>query len=193
MSVDLVVDADGHCNEPVAGLAEWLPREYASRAPIVVKDNLGQTRKIVEGRVWAKSEGLGPGVSGPFAPHIKQSRPGMEDPVLRLADMDEEGIDVAVIFGTPIALSVNGLHDAGLAGALCHGVNRWLVEEYLVPDPARLKGVGLIPCQDPQAAVRELEFLARQESIVSAMLPSKVYGINMGGRRFDSIFAAAGE
>ena len=191
MSVDLVVDADGHCNEPVAGLAEWLPREYASRAPIVVKDNLGQTRKIIEGRLWAKSEGLGPGVSGPFAPHIKHSRPGMEDPAQRLPDMDEEGIDVAVIFGTPIALSVNGLQDKGLAGALCHAVNRWLVE-YCSADRKRLKGVGLIPCQDPPAAAKELAFLA-QQGIVSAMLPNNVYGVNLGDRRFDPIYAAAQE
>ena len=109
----------------------------------------------------------------------------------RLPDMDEEGIDVAVIFGTPIALTVNGLQDKGLAGALCHAVNRWLVE-YCAPDPKRLKGVGLIPCQDPPAAVKELEFLA-QQGIVSAMLPNNVYGINLGDRRFDPIYAAAQE
>ena len=105
--------------------------------------------------------------------------------------MDEEGIDVAVIFGTPIALTVNGLQDKGLAGAMCHAVNRWLVEEYCAADPQRLKGVGLIPCQDPAAAARELEFLAQQHGIVSAMLPTNVYGINLGDRRFDPIYAAA--
>src|SRR5438309_211593 len=86
---------------------------------------------------------------------VEPSRPGMSDPVQRLPDMDEEGIDVAIIFGTPIALTVNGLQDKGLAAALCHGVNRWLVE-YCAPEPKRLKGVGLIPCQDPTVAAREL-------------------------------------
>ncbi|HTE87214.1 MAG TPA: amidohydrolase family protein, partial [Dehalococcoidia bacterium] len=108
-----------------------------------------------------------------------------------LKDMDEEGIDVAVIFGTPVALTVNGLADKGLAQAMCHGVNRWLVEEYLPADSKRLKGVGLIPCQDPAAAATELEFLAKQAGIVSAMLPTNVYGINMGDRRFDPIYATA--
>jgi predicted TIM-barrel fold metal-dependent hydrolase len=192
--VDLVIDADGHCSEPTDELTRWLAPEYADRAPVSVTDHRGRTKTLIEGRPTSKSEGLGPGVSGPFAPKARTgNRPGMKDPIARLADMDEEGIDVAVIFGTPIALAVNGLHDAGLAGAMCHAVNRWLVEEYLVPDPKRLKGVGLIPCQDPQAAVRELEFLARQENIVSAMLPSNVYGINMGDRRFDPIYAAAEE
>ena len=85
----------------------------------------------------------------------------MTDPLKRLPDMDEEGIDVAVIFGTSIALSVNGMADKPLAALICHAVNRWLVEEYLAPDPKRLKGVGLIPVQDPPAAVKELEYLAQ--------------------------------
>jgi predicted TIM-barrel fold metal-dependent hydrolase len=191
MAIDLVVDADGHCNEPEEGLARWMPAEYASRVPVRIQDNLGNSRIIFEGRVWAKSEGLGPGVSGPFAPHIERSRPGMKDPLQRLPDMDAEGIDVAVIFGTSIALTVNGLQDKGLAAATCHAVNQWLLE-YVSADRKRLKGVGLIPCQDPPAAAKELEFLA-QNGIVTAMLPTNVYGINMGDRRFDPIYATAAE
>lgn len=193
MTASLVVDADGHCNEPEEGLAKWLPAEYAGRAPIRITDDYGNRRMILEGRVWSRSGSLGSGVQGPFASHIRQSRPGMGEPDKRLVDMDEEGIDVAVIFGTSIALTVNGLQDRGLAGAICHAVNRWLVEEYLAPDRKRLKAVGLIPCQDPSAAVKELEYLAdhRRDGIVSAMLPTNVYGINMGDRRFDPIYEAA--
>ncbi len=194
MARDLVIDADGHCSEPTDELVKWLPAEYVARAPTTAKDGQGRTYTLIEGRLTSKKEGLGPGVSPPFSPRARTgSRPGMRDPLLRLADMNEEGIDVAVIFGTPIALSVNGLRDKGLAGALCHAVNRWLVEKYSVPDPKRLKGVGLIPCQDPPNAAKELEYLARQPSIVSAMLPTNVYGINLGDRRFDPIYAAAQE
>ena len=191
MSLALVVDADGHCNEPDEELTQWLPQEYAHRAPKRVIDPMGASRLFFEGRIWAKGEGLGPSVTGPFAPHIRQSRPGMRDPLQRLPDMDQEGIDVAIIFGTSIALTVNGLQNKGLAGATCHAVNRWLVD-YCSADPKRLKGVGLIPCQDPPAAARELEYLAAN-GIVSAMLPTNVYGINMGDRRFDPIYATAQE
>jgi predicted TIM-barrel fold metal-dependent hydrolase len=193
MVPDLVIDADGHCSEPTDELAKWLPPEYVERAPTTIKDHQGRSHTLIEGRLTSKREGLGPGVSPPFAPRARTGfRAGMREPLPRLVDMDEEGIDVAVIFGTPIALSVNGLRDKGLAGALCHGVNRWLAEEYLAPNPKRLKGVGLIPCQDPPAAVRELEYL-KQHGLVSAMLPTNVYGINMGDRRFDPIYAAAQE
>jgi predicted TIM-barrel fold metal-dependent hydrolase len=52
--------------------------------------------------------------------------------------------------------------------------------------------VGLIPCQDPARAAEELAFLAEND-IVSAMLPTNVYGINLGDRRFDPIYQAAQE
>ena len=34
-------------------------------------DRHGTSRMYVEGRLSTRTEGLGPGVSGPFAPHIK--------------------------------------------------------------------------------------------------------------------------
>ena len=121
----------------------------------------------------------------------RKGRPGMTDPEERLKDMDIEGIDVAVIFGTQIALTVNGLMDKGLAGALCHAVNEWMIE-YCSADPSRLRAVGLIPCQDPPAAVRELTYLA-EHGATTAMLPTNVYGRNMGDPMFDPIYAAAQE
>jgi len=30
MHTDLVIDADGHCNEPWEDLTPWLPKEYHS-------------------------------------------------------------------------------------------------------------------------------------------------------------------
>src|SRR4029450_10955259 len=156
MHIDLVIDADGHCNEPWEDLTPWMPTDYHHRAPVGFSDRHGTSRMYVEGRLSTRTEGLGPGVSGPFAPHIKGSRPGDRDARQRLPDMDQEGIDVAIIFGTRVALSVNGLRDQELAGVLCRAVNRWLLEEYLPIDPKRLKGVGLIPCQDPSAAVKGL-------------------------------------
>ena len=116
-------------------------------------------------------------------------RPGMVDPLARLKDMDQDGIDVAILFGTQIALTVNGLMSGELATVLCRAVNEWLLE-YCSADPKRLLAVGLIPCQAPGAAVQELEFLAKAGA-VSAMLPTNVYGRNMGDSMFDPIYDCA--
>ena len=194
MANSLVIDADGHCYEPDHELAKWMPKEMAHLAPNRVTDSSGYSHLMIEGRLAGRRRWGGGADRGEvFAPHIERSRPGMTDPLKRLPDMDEEGIDVAVIFGTSIALMVNGMADKPLSAVICHAVNRWLVEEYLAADPKRLKGVGLIPLQDPPAAVNELAFLAKQGAIVTAMLPTNVYGINLGHRMFDPVYAAAQE
>src|SRR5688572_27963250 len=135
---DLVVDTDGHCNEPWEDLTPWMQKAYHHRAPVSFTDRDGTSRMYVEGRLTTRTEGLGPGVSGPFAPHIRGRRDGERDPHLRLPDMDEEGIDVPAIFGTRMALAANGLQDKELAGVMFGAVNRWLLEEYLPVAPKRL-------------------------------------------------------
>src|SRR3990170_103006 len=185
----LVIDADGHVNEGDVDLASRLPEKWRSQAPIRIKDNQGYPRILLEGRLWSASQGPGPGVTGPFTEKARKSRPGMIDPIERLKDMDLEGIDVAVIFGTQIALTVNGLMNGEFAAALCHAVNEWLLE-YCSADPTRLRAVGLIPCQAPKAAVTELEFLAKAGA-TSIMLPNNVYGRNMGDPMFNPIYEAA--
>lgn len=185
----LVVDADGHVNEGDVDLASRLPEKWRRWAPRRVKDELGHTRTFLEGRIWPMTHGPGPGVTGPFTEKARKGGPGMTDPVPRLKDMDLEGIDVAVIFGTQIALTVNGLMSGELADVLCRAVNDWLLD-YCSADPKRLRAVGLIPCQAPQLAAKELQRLAKAGA-TSVMLPTNVYGRNMGDRFFDPIYHAA--
>ena len=186
----LVIDADGHVYEGNVDLRPRMPERWRSQAPIRLKDNQGNSRILLEGRMWSASNGLGPGVSGPMSDKARGYRDGMVDPMARLKDMDLEGIDVAVLFGTQIALTVNGLMNKELAAVLCRAVNEWLIE-YCSADKKRLLAVGLIPCQDPPAAVKELEYLAKAGA-VTAMLPTNVYGLNnMGDRMFDPIYECA--
>ena len=186
----LVIDADGHVYEGNIDLAPRMPEKWRSQAPIRLQDNEGNSRILLEGRLWSSSQGLAPGVSGPMTDKARGYRAGMVDPVARLKDMDEEGIDVAILFGTQIALTVNGLMNKELAAVLCRAVNEWLVE-YCSVDPKRLLAVGLIPCQDPPAAVKELEYL-KKAGAITAMLPTNVYGLNnMGDHMFDPIYDCA--
>ena len=185
----LVVDADGHVNDGDVDLTPWLPEAFRAQAPVKLKDNHGYPRTLLEGRVWPTAAGPGPGVTGPFTARARKGQPGMTDPVARLKDMDQEGIDVAVIFGTQIALTVNGLISGELSAAICHAVNEWLLE-YCSADQKRLRAVGLIPCQAPETAVKELEYLAKRGA-TSAMLPTNVYGRNLGEPFFYPIYEVA--
>src|SRR5437588_10537390 len=97
MLTDLVIDADGHCNEPWEDLTPWMPKEYHHRAPVGFTDRHGTSRMSVEGRLSTRTEGLGPAVRGAFAPHIKGWRPGERDSRQRLTDTDQAGGHVAII------------------------------------------------------------------------------------------------
>jgi uncharacterized protein len=185
----LVIDADGHVNEGDVDLKPYLPEKWRAQAPVRLRDNKGHMRMMLEGRIWPTADGAGPGVTGPMTDKARKTRPGMTDAKARLGDMDLEGIDVAILFGTQVALTVNGLMNREFAAALCRAVNEWLLQ-YCAVDPARLKAVGLIPCQSPEAAIKELEFLA-DKGAISAMLPTNVYGRNMGDEMFFPIYDAA--
>src|SRR5438552_17595499 len=99
----LVIDADGHVYEGNVDLTSRIPEKWQSQAPIRLKDNEGNSRMLLEGRLWSASQGLGPGVSSPMTEKARGYRLGMVDPDVRLKDMHEVGIDVTVLFGIQIA------------------------------------------------------------------------------------------
>jgi hypothetical protein len=115
MPTNLVIDADGHCYEPDAGLVKWLPKEYAHLAPNRVTDSSGYSHLMIEGRLAGRRRwGGGADRGAVFADHVERSRPGMTDATKRLPDMDEEGIDVAVIFGLAANLRARAFIKADL-------------------------------------------------------------------------------
>jgi predicted TIM-barrel fold metal-dependent hydrolase len=83
----------------------------------------------------------------------KMMRPGGHDPAARLADMDAEGIDVAVLYPTAM---LTWIEEADIFGAACRAYNNWL-HDYCAADPDRLFPVALVPLQDQDAAIAEME------------------------------------
>src|ERR1041384_1642188 len=154
LDATLVIDADGHVNEGDVDLKPYLPEKWRAQAPVRLRDNKGHMRMLLEGRIWPTADGPGPGGTGALPDQAGKTRPGMTNAQARLDDMDLEGIDVAILFGTQVALTVNGLMNGEFAAALCRAVNQALLE-YCAADPARLKAVGLIPCQSEERRVGE--------------------------------------
>ena len=50
----LVIDADGHCNEPDVELAKWMPKELVHLAPNRVTDSSGYSHLVIESRLAAR-------------------------------------------------------------------------------------------------------------------------------------------
>lgn len=151
-----VFDSDGHVLEP---LSAWsgLPDD---QRPQVHRDAVGLDHVTVGGQeILTVSLGLlgTPGSKMSDLAHsttLEEAQPGGFDPVLRLADLDTEGIDIAVLYPS-VGLNFWAVTDAAAAVALARAYNDWLAS-YCAAAPDRLFGAAMVPMQDPVAAAEEL-------------------------------------
>lgn len=170
-----VVDADGHVFEPEAAWETYLAPAYRERRPRIVRDNRGTTRYMIEGRLAPPGEGRGAWVPEGFV-EASLRREGGVDPRARLADMDAESIQVAVLYGT-LSLGFWSVVDAGFGVVLCRAFNDWLAD-YCAVAPERLKGTPALPLQALPEALAEARRAVVELGMVALPLPVSVMGQN---------------
>ena len=171
--LDLVIDGDGHVIE-VNETYERIDPKYRERRPVYTQASRGNIVRLVDGKVWGPDTECGfVGVNGNLPPPkgkaIHYRRMGTYNPWARLADMDRDQIDVAVIYPTD-ELPLTVTHDAGFAGARARAYNDWL-HDYCDVCPQRLKGIGLVALQDVPGAIEEMH---------RAVTHLKMVGIQIG-------------
>jgi predicted TIM-barrel fold metal-dependent hydrolase len=190
MADDLVIDVDGHVFEPDELWAEYLPARFHERRPRLVHDDRGTTRYLLEGHLIPP--GSGPGAWVPEGiREASAQRDGAVDPHARLADMDLEGIDIAVLYGAA-SLGFYALQDPDLAMACCRAYNDWL-HDYCAADPARLKGTPALPLGSMDAACVEARRAVTELGFVSLTLPCALGTRNLDDPVFDPIYTVAEE
>jgi predicted TIM-barrel fold metal-dependent hydrolase len=151
-----VVDADGHVMEPPSIWPDYVEARYRQRVPRPIRDENGRFAYVVDDQHMMRVAGsLG---TRPRTPDGKLPAGG-SDPAARLRDMDAEGIDVAVLYPT-VSFFFPELRDSDLHAALCRAYNDWLAD-YCRSDPRRLIGVALLPLEDVDASIHELERATR--------------------------------
>jgi predicted TIM-barrel fold metal-dependent hydrolase len=189
-----VVDADGHVVEPESAWTE-LPERYRVR---IRADGFGYEHVTV-GDTEILAVPLGnlarPGSTfhdpATFQP-LSEALPGGWDPVARLADMDTEGIDQAVLYPS-IGLYMSALDDAPAAVAVASAYNEWLAG-YCAASPRRLFGAAMLPLQDPVAAARELRRAAVELGFVGAFVrPNPCLGRSLPDHAYEPVWEAAEE
>jgi predicted TIM-barrel fold metal-dependent hydrolase len=187
-----IIDADGHVQERDAPWQDLLEQPYRKHAPRVVKDPNGRSELLLEGKIWAKPSGMGCGIG--TAPISRRPQPttGMFDPVQRLKDMDLEGIDTAVNFGTTVFLSLPFLENHDLACAIARAYNNWLAN-YCQTDPKRLKGVALVAMQEPAEAAKELTRCVKELGFVAVATAAHSAGRNLDHPDFYPFYKAVEE
>ena len=190
MSDLTVIDVDGHVFEPDSLWEQYLAPEMMDRRPRVVRDERGTTRYQIEGRIIPPGTGVGAWVPEGIMESAVH-RDGAFDPKLRLADMDEEGIDVAVLYGTS-SLGYYAIDDPDLALACCRAYNDWLAD-YCRAAPERLKGTPALPLRSIADAVDEARRAIVELGFVSITVPCAVGERNPDSPENDPLYALAEE
>jgi predicted TIM-barrel fold metal-dependent hydrolase len=188
----LTVDADGHVLEPADTWERYIDPTWRERAIRVGIDEDGYENLFIDGRPTRMLKGRLGALGGiglekePFQVpgerrYADGAPPGGYDPRARLAVMDQEGIDVVLLYPTIGICWEGGVRDPGLAGAYARAYNRYIVD-FCAADPRRLKPVAHLSLLDPEGAPAEA-VRAREAGCVGAYLSPDLAA--RGGKPFD--------
>jgi predicted TIM-barrel fold metal-dependent hydrolase len=188
----VTVDADGHVLEPRDTWQRYLEPKLRDRAIRIEKDNDGVEVLLVDGCPHAALRGRlgalgGIGMDSADLMSVGQRSyedgcpAGGYDPRARLSVMDDERIDIALLYPT-IGIAWEGLvRDPQLATAYCRAYNRWIVD-FCSTDRRRLVPIAHICLMDPEGAVEEVRRARRDGCAGVYLSPDPVA---RGGRQFD--------
>ncbi|MBI3743289.1 MAG: amidohydrolase family protein [Chloroflexi bacterium] len=170
-----IFDADSHVYEPAAIWERYVEPAYrvAARsafwhhvdaqglASVVLNSKAGKAMnrsRIVRQAVWRP--GMTPDSIGAMdASRYQPINPGSQDAKARLRDMDELGVERALLFPTLFAEYLPVVQNPDVAYALARGYNDWLLE-FCDASPKRLYPVAVLPTQDIVFALEELRRMA---------------------------------
>jgi len=187
-----VLDSDMHVFEPPDLWQRYIDSEFKDSAPRgLATDKVKDIRMVhPDGKPWgSRSERLqGPSSRGRhfdldrarFKPYAERGWTAE----VQLGAMDEEGIDVAVLYPT------RGLHalaevdmDPRLAAAVARAYNNWLYD-FCQADPSRLIGAGMISPFDIEDTVAEIHRCVKELGFRGFFLRANV----VNGRNWHDIY-----
>lgn len=113
-------------------------------------------------------------------------KPGADLEQLRAQALDGFGLSAAIC---NVLYGVTVLFSEDMAAAYARAVNDWLATEWLDRDP-RLRGSVVVPIQNAELAVEEIERRATDRRFVQVLLPA-MHDLPLGRRAHWPIYAAA--
>ncbi|HKD67831.1 MAG TPA: amidohydrolase family protein [Candidatus Binataceae bacterium] len=202
----LVVDSDSHVFESAAIWDQYLDPAYRAAARSAFSYRLaddGRVAVTLNGKpappmnrgplnrqaIWRP--GMTPEQIGDIDPRRPcPINPGAQDAKARLADMDEMGIDRAVLFPTLFAEYFPLVEDPYIAASLARAYNDWIAN-FCRAAPARLYPVAVLPLQDVTFAIDELRRTAAAGFKASFVRPSFFQGRFLNHPDYDRLWAEA--
>lgn len=186
------VDADGHILEPPDLWLKYIDPTYRDRAIRIDRDEKGwevlmldnKPAEVVRGTLGALG-GVGMNAEELLTPgkrtYMEGCPLGSYDPKARLKVMDDEGIDIAMLYPTIGIFWEGWVQDPKLATAYSRAYNRWLVD-FCSYDKKRLLPIAHISLLDPEGAVEET-LRAKKDGCVGVYLSPDM--VARGHKHFD--------
>ena len=207
-----IFDADNHMYETEEALTKFLPKEYAKAIEYI--DIKGRTKIVVRGTI---SEYIpnptfavvaAPGAQEEYYRHGNpdgksyreivgdpiKCLPAFREPAPRLALMDEQGIDRALMFPTLASLIEERLKDdPELIQVIVHALNEWMYETWQFDYEGRIFATPVIAMGMVDKALAELEWVIERGARCVLIRPAPVPGLrgtrSPGLPEFDPIWS----
>jgi predicted TIM-barrel fold metal-dependent hydrolase len=211
-----VFDADNHLYETRDSLTQFLPDRYKSAIDYV--DVRGRTKIVVRGQI---SEYIPnptfdvvarPGAQEDYFrhgnPEGKSRReifgepmraiPAFREPAARIALMDEQGLDRALMFPTLASLIEERMRDEpDMTHAVIHALNEWIYETWQFDHAGRIFATPVITPGVVDKAIAELEWVATRGARAVLVRPAPAWGYrgprSFGLPEFDPLWEKAVE
>ena len=171
---ELIISADSHVIEVPDLWEKGMPESLKERAPKVYFDEKKDAWLFGSAEVIPQAVG-GLFMAGQRPDNLENfrragfsvARPGGWDPIVRMADMETDGVSAEVLYPS-LGLGLFCVEDAALQEALFRTYNNWLID-YCQKVPDRLYGIALVSMYDIDHAIAETE-RCKKEGMVGTMI-----------------------
>ncbi len=191
-----IMDSDMHIIEPPDLWERYIEPKFRDRAPKGWPGHENPSVLEIDGRVYPKGatrkESHYQDMYGALYERYKHAIECGYDAPSQLIGMDNEGIDVAVLFPTRglYALASDEI-EPDFAAAISRAYNDWLAD-FCSTDTNRLYGAAMVPPHNVEAAVAETKRMATEHGFKAIfMRPNPVGGRNWSDPHYDPLWAEA--
>jgi predicted TIM-barrel fold metal-dependent hydrolase len=177
-----VLDSDMHILEPPDLWQRFIDSKFKDYAPRGTTDHVRDLRMVgPDGEAWGRPADPPPETIPPpghiFHRNQKLFKPHMErgwSAQVQLEAMDEEGIDLAVLYPSRglNALSIPDM-EPELAAAIARAYNNWLYE-FCQADTSKLKGAGMVSVFNIDDAISEAQRCVQQLGFRAVFLRANI-------------------
>ena len=193
-----MIDAELHVMEPVDLWDRYIDDEFKSRAPRRMDEKRWDIRTVVEGEVMASMNpnsfpGMGAAEEQVMGERFAKEIAANFDPASQLGAMDNEGLDLAVLYPTAgMYITAKDGMDPRFAEAACRAYNDWLYDYIQAADPKRVFGAAALSPHDVESAQAEARRAVEKLGFKSLFIRPNMYnGRSWHDAHYDPLWATA--